>query len=744
MGQHTFRFFRAGGFDQVELSRGDDLVHLDELDAKLWVALACPTRGLELDPHTLELLDGDGDGRIRVGDVKQAVRWVCSLLVDPSELFEGRAALPLASIDASSPEGKELRASARRVLANLGKPEASEITPLQTKDNAAIFAGTLFNGDGVVSPEAAEADEATAQAIRDVVAALGGTDDRSGKAGVDRAKVEAFFEQAAAFVAWDAEGARESATMPAGERSAAAHAAWHAVHEKLDDYFTRCALAAMDARGAGALNPAEADLSALGARSLSQRSEALAALPVARIEPNRALPLREGLNPAYVDAIAALRTDCVEPLLGPRETLSETEWRALGERLSAHRAWLASKPASSVESLGAARLRELLEAGAKAKIEALIVKDEALEPEAKAVAAVDKLAHYYAHLASLLRNFVNFADFYGRTERASFQAGTLLLDGRAFDLCLRVTDAGKHASLAGQSMTCLAYCDCARGGEKMSIVAAITNGDAEFLMVGRNGVFIDRRGDEWDATVTSIVEQPISVRQAFWAPYKRVARFVGTQFERFASARDAESNALLEQEAGTLSPAAAAAAPAPAAPPASPAFDVARFTGVLAAVGLAIGAIGTALAAIVSGFLELAWWQMPVAVGGALLVVSGPSMLLATLKLRQRNLGPLLDASGWAINTRARVNVPFGASLTQLAELPPGSTRTLGDPFADKKRPWRTYVVLALVVFGGLYLARHELKRWLRPHLEDVPVMRDWVADEEASPRQAASGPARD
>ena len=75
-------------------------------------------------------------------------------------------------------------------------------------------------------------------------------------------------------------------------------------------------------------------------------------------------------------------------------------------------------------------------------------------------------------------------------------------------------------------------------------------------------------------------------------------------------------------------------------------------------------------------------------------------MLIAFLKLRQRNLGPILDANGWAVNTKASINIPFGATLTKMAELPKGSERTLTDPFAEKKTPWKRWVFLLIVVIA--------------------------------------------
>jgi hypothetical protein len=132
--------------------------------------------------------------------------------------------------------------------------------------------------------------------------------------------------------------------------------------------------------------------------------------------------------------------------------------------------------------------------------------------------------------------------------------------------------------------------------------------------------------------------------------------------------------------------------------------DAARFAGIFAAIGLAIGAIGTALASVVTGLLSLKSWQVPLAALAALLVVSGPSVLLAWFKLRQRNLGPLLDANGWAVNARAKINIPFGASLTSLAKLPEGAERSLTDPYAEKRSPWPPIITLAVLLLIFAYV----------------------------------------
>lgn len=707
--QHRWRFFRSGGFDQVRLETAEDLRNLDRLDQKLWAALACPTRGVELDARTLDLLDTDHDGRIRPPEVLAAVRWACSVLKNPEDLTRRDPTLPLSAIDDSQPEGRRLLASARQILDNLGKAGASGITVEDTADTRRIFAETRFNGDGVVPPAAAD-DPALASVLEDVIRCIGSEMDRSGTAGVSQGLADTFFEQARAFADWWAEAEAEPGLRPLGDSTLAAADAFERVKPKVDDYFTRCRLAAFDPKAAEPLNPPAATYQALTGTTLSSASEALAAMPLARVEAGGSLPLTDGVNPAWADAVARLRQEVVEPLLGKRTSLSAAEWADLSERFAAYEAWLARKAGTLVEPLGISRVREVLGGEARERVSALIARDRALEAESNDIASVDRLARYYRDLFTLLSNFVSFRDFYTAHGRAVFQAGTLYLDGRSCELCVQVDDAGKHSGLANLSRTYLAYCECVRrgSGETKTIAAAFTAGDADNLMVGRNGVFYDRQGRDWDATIVKILEHPISVSQAFWSPYRQIARMVAGQVEKLAGARE---KAVQEKAAAGIADVSQKAEAGAAAPP--PPFDIAKFAGIFAAIGLAIGAIGTAIASVVTGFLTLAAWQMPLAVVGLVLAISGPSMVIAWLKLRQRTLAPILDANGWAINTLAKINIPFGTSLTSTAELPPGAQRSLQDPYAEKKRPWKTYLVLAALV-GALAVLGYQghLQRW--------------------------------
>lgn len=693
---HTWRFFRAGGFDQARLDTGADLLALEQLDQKLWVALACPTSGLEFDSKTLALIDIDKDGRIRPPELIAAVKWAGWCLKSADELLKASPSLPLSSINDGTPEGKQLLASARQILVNLGEKDSSAITLEHTADTARIFAQTQFNGDGIIPADSGE-DDATRAAIADIIACFGSEVDRSGKPGLSQAKVDQFFAEAQAFSDWWKKAESDPAVLPLGATTSSAAVTLQTIRSKIDDYFTRCRLAAFDPRAVSALNREEKEYALFAAKDLTLGSNEISSFPLAQIAADKPLPLKQGINPAWAATMDRFQAEVVRPMLNGAATISETDWSAITGRFAPYEAWLAAKAGTGVEKLGLARVRELLGGKARETISALIARDRALQPESDAIAAVDKLIRYHRDLYKLVNNFVSFRDFYSRRDKAIFQAGTLYLDQRSCELCLTVEDPARHALMAGLAGAYLAYCDCARKstGEKMQIVAAFTDGDSDNLMVGRNGIFYDRKGRDWDATISKIVDNPISIRQAFWAPYKKLVRMIEEQIAKRAAAADATTPDQLTQAAAQMANLEKPAQPKPA--------DLRKLdVGVIAALGVALGAIGTALASLATGIMKLDPWQIPLVFVALILIISVPSMLIAYLKLRKRNLGPILDANGWAVNARAKINVPFGGSLTHVAVLPPDSKRDLVDPFAEKKRPWKFYTTVAIILLIAL------------------------------------------
>lgn len=322
---------------------------------------------------------------------------------------------------------------------------------------------------------------------------------------------------------------------------------------------------------------------------------------------------------------------------------------------------------------------------------------------------LEKLLLLCRDFVTLLRNFVSFQDFYAKRGKsllgrgnaqdapwAIFQAGTLVIDQRACNLCLKVSDMGKHNAQAPDSGMYLIYCNCKHQatGQTMTIVAAMTVGEIRNLKVGKNALFYDRQGRDWEAEVVKIIDNPISIGQAFWSPYRKLGEWVSGLITKSAAEKEKKSFADMTAKLQTPPAAGQTAQPAP--------FDIAKFAGIFAAIGMAIGALGTFLTGLldeVGKIAENGWWAIPALIICILLAISGPSMVLAWMKLRKRNLAPLLNANGWAVNADAIVNVLFGNTLTEQAQYP---IMKLKDPFQKKglSKGSKWSIAIAAIVLG--------------------------------------------
>lgn len=695
--RYDWKYVTVGGVTRVSIECGADIVHLHELDRKQWTVLSCPVKGLEFDEQTLALLDSDGDGHIHVDDVIAASRWITSVLKDPDILLQSPESVSL-DVFADNDEGNALRNSARQILDNLGRGDAETISIADTSDSVAIFAKTRFNGDGIITAASTD-DEALKALIAQIIDTIGSVTDRSGEPGIHAEHIEQFYAALADYSAWQADGMADG-VQPFGADTEAALTAVEAVREKVADWFMRCKLAAFAAEHAASLDVTAARIEALSAGDLSTVGEEVASLPLAHVTADAVLPFA-GINPAWEALFAALKSLVIDKVYPEADSLTEVQWLALLGMFDAYKAWKDARKGEAVEVLGPETVDVLLAAAQKDALLDLIAQDKALEAEAAAIDTVNKFMHYCRDFYTLLRNYVSMSDFYASATsdvRAIFQAGRLFIDQRSTDLCIRVADMSKHGDMAALSGMYIVYCNCTSKvkGASMTIAAVLTDGDVDGLRPGTNAIFYDRDDHVWDAVVTSIVDNPLSIRQAFWRPYKKLARWVNDKIDKTAAAKeDASMSGLLTKAETVQVPTADSAATANEAAK-KPPFDIAKFAGIFAAVGMAVGLLGTALVGLAKGILAK-WWYAPAILLILILVISGPSMFIAWRKLRRRNLAPVLNANGWAINSKILVNTRFGAALTSLAKYP---KRVGVDPFVKHTPAWIKWLRGILLVLA--------------------------------------------
>ena len=692
---HKWEFENVGGTSRVRIRNGADIAHLKYLDPKLWTVLSCPVKGLEIDEKSLSYIDADGDGKIRVNDVVKTATWVTDAVNNDDMVLNEEDFIYIRHFDTSNEVGLRLYNTSRQILDNLGKREPS-LSIEEVTDMATIFANTRFNGDGVVTVETAEEPEDKA-AIVAAVTALGGVKDRCGELGVNNEMIEKFYNCLNAYDAWQ----KATVEAPFGADTDAVIAAYQALDAKVRDYFMRSKLAAFSPASTEKLDVQTSQIEAISAGNLAEKQDEIAQYPIARVSGKPEINLSEPVNPVW----AAQFNTVVKVALPDNTVLTEEDWNAVGAKFAPYLAWKQSKAGTEVECLGYDTIKELIAQDRKEELFFLVEQDCALEEEANDIEMLVKFLYIYRDFYRLLRNFITFEDFYKKDRKISaiFQNGRLIVDQRECRFCMNVQDMAKHNASAATSGMYLLYCDCTSkiSAAKMQIVAAVTVGEIGNLIVGKNAVYYDNKGGEWDAVITKIVDNPISVRQAFWSPYRRMATAIENLISKSAADKDAKmmANATAKINAAPAALPAAPAAGTPAdgtKPAAQPPFDIAKFAGIFAAIGMAIGMIGSALAALAKGIFALSWWQLLLSFVAILLLISGPAMVMAWMKLRRRNIAPILNANGWAINAAAKISIPFGETLTDMAKFP---ALKLPDPYKKKGMSrWSKFFLWLLVV----------------------------------------------
>jgi hypothetical protein len=724
-------FTNYGGYYHLKIAQVEDLEHLLNLEDGRWMATSCPLFGLNADPAFLSFLDADGNGRIISDEVRAAVRWLRDRL-RPAEIWtERRSRLTLDLINTEHADGRALEKTARRVLDNLKLSDAKEISLEQLRDRQKIMAQADYNGDGVIPPQVVH-DPETAQFVSDLTAKLGGVSDASGLKGVNEAILDQFKKEASAYLQWRAqgtipEGQQAAPVTPFGAMTPSMFQSIAAIREKVDQFFAQCALVRFDPRMAERMRLRDDELNQFDYKSRETIIERLRIAPLAAPNPEARLPLDEGVNECYRGQIDALKNQVVARLFGEEtQTLNESQWREILTRFAPYEAWLKAKPDTAVESLGVDKLRTYLDASYDKTVRVLIAADKAVSAEIQQLHDLEKLTLYHQWLFEFVNNYVNFSRLFDAAQRAMFEMGTLVLAGERFSFSVKVDNRNNHANLGKNSGIYLLYLQITgpKPEDNFEIAVPVTSGNSQGFYVGRRGVFFTITGRELDAQITQIVENPISFWELIKEPFRRFGAVITTRLDQLTATIQKEAETSIGKagtsietqiQTGIREAPQAAQRPAtlttpsaatPAAPPEPVRTEPARHSGtvrdLMIGTGFLIAGLGTALKLLSDAARQLSNPQTL----QTLLMIIGVFVGLITLitainawrKVRRRDLGVLLQASGWAINGRVRLTRPLTRFFCYKARLPKGakkqrppwahSSNVVGDPI------WRRQAML--------------------------------------------------
>lgn len=673
---------KLGGTYQLLLDRPADLEHLWDLDEARWVANSAPIEALNVDPAFLRFLDLDHNRRIRPEELRNAVRWTLDLLADRSEMGAPAAVLKLGHVNTAHPQGPNILAAARRILANLGTPDADRITLAEVRDLQRIRGSAKTNGDGIIPPEAVEDPDLQAF-IGAIIETVGFEADLGGKPGVTGKLVDAFLKASEERLAWLAEAEADPAILWLGDDTEGAYAALTAVADDLDEYFRLCDLARLDPQLLVRLEEREAkraseDTAAEAVEAFLRRA------PLAPPNPEGSLDLDGWLHPDARARMARFCEQVLERVPEDTEPLTPVGWAAVQAHFAPYARWRASEKGTVVAKLGRDVLQRYLDEGRfRSGLSMLIAADREVAEELARVAVVERLILYQRWLLEFANNFVNFQHFYDPERRSLVEWGTLVMDGRRFDLAVRVHDVPAHKARAKDGMICLLYADVVgrAADERMQVAVAVTSADRGSLYVGKRGIFFTTDGRDWDAEVIDILENPISLWEAIKKPFVGLVTMITQGVEKFTDARYSKLESAVSEGLDATEARAAAAHEVVAAAPVEPEPEAAPTAASTAASAQSLMLSGgVAVAALSSAFAYMAQTLTSIDIGELLLMMGVlaallliPTIALAAWRLHRRDLALVLEAGGWAINSRLRIPRWAGAVFTRTPPLPVGA-----------------------------------------------------------------------
>ncbi len=693
-------FNQYGKTFQLRIESANDLKEALALDESLWVATSAPAHVFRCDKTFISMLDYNHSGRIHTTDLKKAIQWMLEVLSDYSNLSKKTNHISISAINRNSPDGVAITQSAEYILNTLQPDDKGIISLKLIRRFISKQKEQPLNGDGILVAEATENPQ-TIQLIHDIIATVGGSTDASGKTGVTSENLATFRQEVSDAIEWrgqasDISTEGKSPLLPFGDQTAVMYKKLSLHQEKVDTFFEQCRSIRFDATLMRSLTNNDKNTPEVNLSNASDIHAHLQTLPLATPNANKLLPLTsDDINPAYAEWMDDLKQNVFQPILGGElpASLSHKQWLQIKATLQPYAEYLQQQKGKRVEKLSNEQLQFYSQAEHYAEVEKLIQADKAVAEKLKAIHEVERLCLYHQHLLRFANNFISFSELYHPPIKAIFEEGSVQIDGRWFDLVLRVDDITKHSAIAKSGNIFTLYLEVTEQLTKTTyhIAVPVTSGTKGNLAVGKRGVFFDVRGQEHDAVVVKIIDNPISLREALAAPFVRLRDFVLGKIESISGTLEKNlqksTDTLLQNSNKKVVP---VSTPTNNSGPA----------GILIGLSLSAAAIGSAFAFITKTLSGLTSFQLIAGLIGAAAVVAIPVSLIAIIKLRRQDLSSLLEGCGWAINARMRFDRQQRRSFTRRVPYPATATGT-------PQHTWLTRAFIALILIATLLGIRH-------------------------------------
>ena len=627
-----------GGSPQFVIPAPELMKAVIDLDPALWAATSAPCESLSTNPKFISYLDSNNSGSIRVDEVIDGIKFLLETFKTEQELNNQNKSVTLAELNTSSDDAEDFVKFVKKSFAL--KDEASELSLEKVSEKIEVLSSGPLKGDGNLTAKAVE-DADALNLFSDILTV-------SGKDCLALELLDKFIADAKDFLEWEENTAKPELKV---KDATLAYSAYSALKNKMDEFFSYCQLVAVDPVNANRFRLDPEKIPPLELKNQQEIATYLDSMPLSFPNENLELRLSSGINSCYHDHVKDFSTAF------KLTTLNMEKWEKIKQELAPYEEYCDRIYGDATGKLGRKKLEDYLDGTEIKYLRDILAKDAKLSDTLSLLKKLEKMILLRHYMPEFLDNFVNFKDLYTQGKTSIIQAGSLVIDGRHFDLALFVKNPAEHKKYALKSNLCMMYVELQNKDKnipKQFAVASITSGSVNNLYIGKKGIFIDNKGTYWDAVITDFVNGPISFWQTMLLPFRKASEAVSQRMIKLSNFNSIEQN--LNKGIKTVETQ-------------KKGFSLMNAGSIAVLCGsVGVAALGSGVAFAINKLKDVSWIKITSVFLGIIILIMAPAVISALLKLRRRNLALFLEAAGWAVNQHLKLKSMISKTFTYRPE----------------------------------------------------------------------------
>lgn len=637
------RFKKIACAKQLIIDNASDLRKILLLDSAHWAVNGMGIDHVVFNRDFLTYMDTDKNQRIRAAEVKDAVTWLLDVLKNYHAIDEKTTSVTIEDLNyENNSDAQDIKNTIELIAGNLNKEGVATLTFNELSyDN--LYMNSSLNGDGVIV-----INNLDNQDVQDYLHALesieGSVLDKSKMPGIGKNELDTFHNSMVAYIDWN-----KSAKYDYRDGEVLKFITLHkSLRDKLIEFFNLCEAA--NYKIFKSIGFGEATVNGNNAADIKKFFEEGL---LSEVDSTGIIDLQNSwLNPCFkADLIKYAELGNKFNFFADPNKLVMAEFNDKLADIESMASYYDNRPNDKFNSIEIDTLEKWLADNSYEKVSKLIELDLSVKSAIDGYEKLRKLMVYQANMLDFVNNYVNLSRLFNPHQFAIMQTGILILDGKHFSLVTKVNNMAEHKKIISRSNICVAYVEVtANGGlfDKTTMAVAITAGTMRNIFIGKMGIFEGCDGREYDAKITDLIQQPVSIKEALLAPFVKFGEFSTKQADKFFSSKNQELDKVVSSEIknGTLLDNAKAPAPG----------NKTNLPMLLMGGGVGLAAIGSAFAFIINSLKSVSIWQILAVFFGIILVISAPMLLVSLSKLYNRCISDFLAASQWAINPRMRLS----------------------------------------------------------------------------------------